>query len=263
MAYRKRMAERRDATKSDEWNRAYARLEKLVPVIVMGNAVTPVNVTAVNSAIADALKAGVDFGEIEQYDKIAKKAAADAGEEIELTPELQAAAKAAAAAREEATAAKIDEQKAQQDKLRAFSVLQDALPKDLFGRVVVGAKFSAEKTARLKTAIDEAKAAGVDLETIVKAEQAYAMAVSKDASASADDKARAAKVQSAAAANPTQQMYDAFFEMQKASPTVVFNKVVGNADAGRLAAAIDKARAAGVDESSIAMAEAKLRLLQE
>ena len=43
------------------------------------------------------------------------------------------------------------------------------------------------------------------------------------------------------AADPRQAMYDAFFELQAASPMVVFNRVVGKVDVPRLSAAIEAA----------------------
>ena len=239
MEYRKRMAESRDPSKSDEWNRAYARLEKLVPVIVFGKAIGPVDVPALRTAISDALKVGVEFEELSVYDNIAQAAAK--GDEVATSPEVEQAAKEAAAQREAADKLVREADMARQRSLMAFSALQAAKPSVAFGRVVGAVDLPA-----FRKAIDAARDAGVDAPDLASAEKLYELAAGGGATA-----------------DPRKAMYDAFFEMQEATPLVVFGKVMGKVDVPRLRAAIEAARREGVDESAIVDAERALRQCTE
>ena len=244
MEFRKRMAERKDASKSDEWNAAYAKMEKCAPIIVFGRAIGDVDLPALQQAITEALRAGVMYEELAEYDRAAANLAKSLGQDVVQSPEAKAAAEEAARKRAEADQVTLEEDAARSRKLRAFSLLQDAMPKTVFGKVST----KNLDLAKLRAAIDDAKAAGVADTDIEAAEKAYQAA---------------SGVEVAAEVSPQQAMYNAFFELQQATPTVVFGRVLGAVDVPRLTAAIEKARKEGVDESAIAPAEAALKLVRK
>ena len=167
--YRKRMAEQRDGSKSLEWNQAYARLEKVVPVIVFGKAVGDVNLPDLRAAISDALAAGVEYEEMEKYVKILRDV--DDSTKNDDIPALLQAQKAADARREAADQLTIQEDEARRRALRAFSEMQAARPSVIFGNIVGKVDAPAYRAA-----IDAARDAGVDAADIEEAERLYKLA---------------------------------------------------------------------------------------
>ena len=88
MEYRKRMADTRDASKSIEWNAALAALDKITPPMVLGRPVTPIDIPALQSAISDAMAAGVEYDEIAPFEKVLLDAVKASGEDIARDPAL-------------------------------------------------------------------------------------------------------------------------------------------------------------------------------
>ena len=88
MEYRKRMADTRDASKSIEWNAALAALDKITPPMALGRPVTPIDIPALQSAISDAMAAGVEYDEFAPFEKVLLDAVKASGEDIARDPAL-------------------------------------------------------------------------------------------------------------------------------------------------------------------------------
>ena len=249
LAYRRRMAEQKDNSKSIEWNQAYALVEKCTPVLVLGRPVGPFNLTALDAAISNALDVGVEYEAIAEFDKVRIKLATDAGEAIELSPQAQAAAQAASAEMESWKQADLKRRAA----LMAFKELQNAMPTKAFGSYG-----RIKDEARLLRAIDAARKAGVDADTIATAEEAMRQVAAANV--------KPADVAPASPApedtDPQKVLWAAGIELEAASPMVVFGRVIGEADAPRLRAAIELARQSGVSGDTIEAAEKKLKLIE-
>ena len=173
-AYRRRMAERRDASKSDEWNSAYAKLEKVVPVRAFGRAIGEVDVELLRAAITDAAKAGVEYAELEEFDKILQDEVkrTDPTAKVEEDATVRKAKEEAQRSQEKADKKVIEADNARQTKLQAFAEMNRAKPTLLFGRIM--GEFD---LAGFRAKIDRAKKSGVDEDDISAAEELYAAAL--------------------------------------------------------------------------------------
>ena len=241
MEYRKRMADTRDASKSIEWNAALAALDKITPPMVLGRPVTPIDIPALQSAISDAMAAGVEYDEIAPFEKVLLDAVKASGEDIARDPALMKLQEESAARQAALDQVIIDADNKRQKAMMAFKAMNTAKPSVMFGKVNGKVDLPAYRAA-----IDAAIAAGVDEESIEENEKLYDQASGKTVPRKVD---------------PRQGMYDAYYELQAATPTMIGGlRLPGPpTDVPRLKAAIEAAKEAGVDESAITMAEKALK----
>ena len=175
LEYLRRMTEAEDPSKSAEWNIAFARVEKATPRLVFGRPIGPVDVPLLRAAIKEALDAGVEYEALSPYIKVAdmlKDTLTDFAEDESITATIAAAASEAAAKTAAADAIIIESDTARQKMWRAFKLLRDETPPVVFGRVM--GKVDVEA---LRSAIKNAREAGVAVDAIEDAEQALKLAL--------------------------------------------------------------------------------------
>ena len=174
MAYLKRMADTKDASKSAEWNAAQAAMEKAAPIMVLGRPVGEADLSALTSAISDALAAGVDYNDIRPFEKTAKELAAFTGEEYVLSPEAVETMDKLKAERD-AEEDKVRDVIAERQKMMfALGEMGRAMPTMIFGKVV-----GKVDLVDFRAKIDAARAAGAEgtfPESMKEAEDAYKQA---------------------------------------------------------------------------------------